>query len=300
MKKITNNQEILYIYDATMTNPNGNPDLENMPRMDLDTDINYVSDLRLKRYIRDYAKSVKGQEIFVSKNIDEKTGKEISVKAEDKVKALNDVTDCYDVRLFGGVFPVSGNNFNLTGPVQFTWGKSLHKVICTDHAITTTFKTSDKGADSTGSMGRDKRVDYSLIAFRGRLNAITATRTNLTLEDVLMLDECMIRGLNATNTRSKIGQEVRMYIRVDLKDNNYLNDLRDYISFESDTEYPKSIKDGYLNITNLLQYLNDKKDKIDCINVYVNDMLDVRIDNKKVSFVEALKETNIEVNVLED
>ena len=66
-KTIRNNSEILFIYDARMCNPNGDPDDENKPRMDYNRNINLVSDVRLKRYIRDYLMDYKGRTIFVSK-----------------------------------------------------------------------------------------------------------------------------------------------------------------------------------------------------------------------------------------
>jgi len=66
-KMIENNSEILFIYEAKMCNPNGDPDDENKPRMDYDRGINLVSDLRLKRYIRDFLMKYKNQSIFVSK-----------------------------------------------------------------------------------------------------------------------------------------------------------------------------------------------------------------------------------------
>ena len=67
MATITNNSEILFIYDAKMTNPNGDMDNENKPRMDYDTNTNLVSDVRLKRYLRDYFEKQLGEPIFITK-----------------------------------------------------------------------------------------------------------------------------------------------------------------------------------------------------------------------------------------
>ncbi len=63
---ITKNSEVLFLYDAKMTNPNGDMDNENKPRMDYDTDTNLVSDVRLKRYLRDYFETALKKEIFVT------------------------------------------------------------------------------------------------------------------------------------------------------------------------------------------------------------------------------------------
>ena len=99
---IQNNSEILFIYDAKMSNPNGDMDNENKPRMDYDTDTNLVSDVRLKRYLRDYFEKACNKEIFVTEN---------AKNAEDRGKQLNDKkikhTDMIDVRLFGAVFAIN-------------------------------------------------------------------------------------------------------------------------------------------------------------------------------------------------
>lgn len=163
-----NNSDILFIYDAKMCNPNGDPDDENKPRMDYDTETNLVSDVRLKRYIRDYLEN-KDKLIFVS----EVNGKTVDVtqrlaywvsdkiledsnekedrkkKATEIKKALGegktpdaskitelinskDLLEAFiDVRLFGATMPIKGErgeSFTFTGPVQFNWGYSLNKV----------------------------------------------------------------------------------------------------------------------------------------------------------------------------
>ncbi len=109
------NSEILFLYDAKMTNPNGDPDDENKPRMDYEKEVNLVSDVRLKRYIRDYLES-KGYEIFVAKVDGQvvdaterlkrflgKDNKLEKLSAEDMEKILQNLID---VRLFGATMPI--------------------------------------------------------------------------------------------------------------------------------------------------------------------------------------------------
>jgi CRISPR-associated protein Csh2 len=103
--KVERNSEILFIYDAKMTNPNGDMDNENKPRMDYDTDTNLVSDVRLKRYIRDYFETVKNEEIFVTDK-----AKDAKNRGGQLEKAKKTYTDLIDVRLFGAVFAASGAN----------------------------------------------------------------------------------------------------------------------------------------------------------------------------------------------
>ena len=142
-----NNSEILYLYDAKLTNPNGDPDEENRPRMDYEREINLVSDLRLKRYVRDYLLG-QGYELFVQK-VEEK-GVEKSVTAETRIKKLESMDNekildsLIDVRLFGATMPIKGDNKQFIGPVQFNWGYSLNKVEILESSITSHFASDDK------------------------------------------------------------------------------------------------------------------------------------------------------------
>ena len=294
MPIITNNSEILLITDCIDSNPNGNPDAENAPRMDEDTQKIKVSDVRNKRYIRENLKN-KGYSIFVSKDIDENTGKEKAVKADERTKMFDDVRECIDIRLFGGMFPVSKDNFSYTGPVQFSWGVSLHKAIVSDHGITTSFQPKGSSSDSAGSMGRDKRVDYALIATQGRIDANKAKNTRLTDEDLQVFDESVVNLYASTNTRSKIGQTVRLYMRVETVGNRMLKRLEEYISYVSDFEYPKSLKDGYIEVSELLDYITKKKNIISSIKVYVDDKIDIRKNGEAINLINEL--TNLGVTV---
>lgn len=298
MATITNNSEILLITDCVDANPNGNPDAENAPRVDEDTQKVKVSDVRNKRYIRENLKN-KGYSIFVSKDIDEDTGKEKAVKADERTKMFNDVRECIDIRLFGGIFTVKKENFSLTGPVQFAWGTSLHKAVISDHGITTSFKTTDNGSDSTGSMGRDKRVDYALIATQGRIDANKAKATLLTEEDLNVFDESMVNLYASANTRSKIGQTVRIYLRVETTDNHVLKRLEEYISYVSDFDYPKDLSDGYIEVSELLNYLNKKKNVIACVKAYVDDKIDIRKNGDTVDLINELTNLGLVVSNLE-
>lgn len=298
MATITNNSEILLITDCVDANPNGNPDAENAPRVDEDTQKVKVSDVRNKRYIRENLKN-KGYSIFVSKDIDEDTGKEKAVKADERTKMFNDVRECIDIRLFGGIFTVKKENFSLTGPVQFAWGTSLHKAVISDHGITTSFKTTDNGSDSTGSMGRDKRVDYALIATQGRIDANRAKATLLTEEDLNLFDESMVNLYASANTRSKIGQTVRIYLRVETTDNHVLKRLEEYISYVSDFDYPKDLSDGYIEVSELLNYLNKKKNVIACVKAYVDDKIDIRKNGDTVDLINELTNLGLVVSNLE-
>lgn len=282
-----NNSEILYIYDAKLTNPNGDPDEENRPRMDYEREINLVSDLRLKRYVRDYLID-KGFQIFVQ-SVNDKP-----VTAEGRVKALKDTTvdtilnELIDVRLFGATMPVKGDNKTFIGPVQFNWGYSLNKVELLESSITSHFSS---GADkSQGAIGKDYRVKYSLIAFSGVISGKRAEKTRLSEEDVSLLDEAMKNAIPALATRSKIGQYPRLYLRVEYIDNQIiLGDMRDYIKLKEKNESIRDIKEVTLDIEELQEFLNKNKDRIKCIHYFADDRLEIKTKEGICTMKDALK-----------
>lgn len=286
-----NNNEILFLYDAKLANPNGDPDEENRPRMDYERNLNLVSDLRLKRYIRDYLQ-YKGHDIFVRKI----EGK--SVTAESRVKELKDFTEdtilneLIDVRLFGATMPVKGDNKTFIGPVQFNWGYSLNKVELIEASITSHFATSEKA--SQGTIGKDYRVKYSLIAFSGVISGNRAEKTKLTEADLSLLDEAMKHAIPNLATRSKIGQYPRLYLRVEYKDSEtILGDLRDYIKFEAKNENVRDVKECSLEITELVSKLKNNKDKIDKIIYFADAGLEIKVDGTVSELSEALSSFNL-------
>lgn len=267
MTEVLNNSEILFLYDAKKANPNGDFDNENKPRMDWDTGTNLVSDVRLKRYIRDYLESVKGEELFVTNRAED---------AKDRVEQLGDgdVLDLIGVRLFGAV-QATGDADHLTGPVQFNWGHSLNTVELQESKTITSSFSSGKG------VGKDYRVKYSFIAFSGGINGLTARDTRLSAGDVDLLDESIVKAIPLNRTRSKIGQTPRLYLRIEMKDNEtVLNDLREYIELEYNTseENVRKIDDVILDIAELLDYLTEKENKIREINYWIDSKLKFKDD----------------------
>lgn len=283
-----NNSEILYLYDAKLTNPNGDPDEENRPRMDYEREINLVSDLRMKRYIRDYLIDM-GYELFVSK-IDGQ-----SVTAERRIEKLGKsdsdtiLDSLIDVRLFGATIPIKKNNKNFIGPVQFNWGYSLNRVELLEASITSHFASGE--GNKQGAIGKDYRVKYSFIAFSGVISGKRAEHTRLKDDDVKILDKAMRYAIPELATRSKIGQYPRLYIRVEYKDSEtILGDLRDYLKFSSNDESVRDIKEVKLDVTELKKFLIKHKDRIFKLNYFADEKLNILIDGNKVTFEEAFSE----------
>jgi len=279
-----NNSAILYLYDAKLTNPNGDPDEENRPRMDYEREINLVSDVRLKRYIRDYLLD-QGMDLFVRK-IDDK-----SLTAEARLAKLKDLTDeailkqFIDVRLFGATMPVKGDNKTFIGPVQFNWGYSLNKVELLESSITSHF-ASGEGKEQ-GTIGKDYRVKYSIIAFSGVISGKRAEKTLLQDEDIILLDEAMVKAIPLQATRSKIGQYPRLYLRVEFNDaETILGDFRDYIGLEAKTESLRAINEFVISLDRLVDYLQLHQEAIKMIYYFADPQLELLLKGERKAIEE--------------
>lgn len=285
------NNEILYLYDAKFTNPNGDPDEENRPRMDYEREINLVSDLRLKRYIRDYIYD-RGNDIFV-RRVDDKP-----VTADKRVTDLKDSSDEWilgnlvDVRMFGATMTVKRNNKTFIGPIQFNWGYSLNKVELLEASITSHFSTS--ATATQGTIGKDFRVKYSLIAFSGVISGNRAKKTMLKEEDLQLFDEAMKYAIPNLATRSKIGQYPRLYIRTEYADSEtILGDYRDYIELKEDVVSIRDINECSIAIDKLLELFDSNKEKIKNIYYFIDDRLELTLKDSRVKFEEAFKDFSI-------
>jgi len=315
-----NNSEILFLYDAVLCNPNGDIDEENKPRMDYETNRNLVSDVRLKRYIRDYLLG-KGYEIFVAqlygKTVDatkrieeflkkpelpkegdnEKPG--LLKEGDDLAQAMRDeckkeetrkkiLEEMIDVRMFGAVIAIKagtargqGEQITFTGPVQFNWGYSLNPVTINPSAsITSVFavRTGGEGAEEHGTIGKDWRVLYSLIAFHGVVSAKRGECTKLKEEDILILDNVLLQSIPVeATTRSKVGQTPRLLLRVEYKNaETFLGDFRPFVKVkgkEGELEKIRSIDDYMLEVTPLLEFLGENEKKIEKFYVWQHSSL---------------------------
>ncbi|GAC90882.1 CRISPR-associated protein Csh2 [Anoxybacillus flavithermus NBRC 109594] len=283
-----NNSDILFLYDAKLTNPNGDIDEENRPRMDYERSINLVSDVRLKRYIRDYFEQI-GKEIFVGK-VDGET-----VNATERIKRLFEKYDgkvninklskeqqtwmldqLIDVRVFGATMPLKsedkGSSMTFIGPVQFNWGYSLNKVTLVESAsITSHFGSDDK--NDGGNIGKDYRVYYSFLAFHGVISGHRAAHTRLTDEDIRLFDKAVIKSIPLSATRSKVGQYPRLYVRVEYNSPEFLvGDLRDLVSL-AETEGLRSISEVQLHVDVLVNKLLEVRDEIAYIHYWQDSNL---------------------------
>jgi CRISPR-associated protein Csh2 len=316
---VENRSELLFLYDATYANPNGDPMEENRPRIDEETGINIVTDVRLKRTIRDYFLDLIGnsdsrltnQDIFIKETRDEegflydgkKRAKDFLEKEEGKFSEMKEATQkdicskCIDIRLFGAVIPLEfkikknkseKGSITLIGPVQFRFGRSLHRVNTKFIKGTGAFASDYEGKKSMQHTFREEYIlPYSLITFYGVVNENAAKSTDLTDDDVDLLLEGIWNGTKNLITRSKFGQMPRFLMRIMYKDKNFhIGDLDKMIECipndGMEDEKIRDISEIELDISNLMKSLSKHKERIKRIDFDVDSELAFVVDDAQI------------------
>lgn len=307
--------EIVFIYDVRDANPNGDPDNSNMPRMDDDTEQNIVTDVRLKRTIRDFWLE-NGENILIraetNKEGNRKTMDDLATEflnmgsitkskaAEARAKLATDLPkEFIDVRNFGAAVTLSNANYSITGTVQFGLGRSLNKPLIKTKTITTTLaSTEEKGQ---GTFGEYHIVDYSLINFHGIASEINAKKTEYTEDDLITLFQGMWRGTKQLNTRSKFNHMPRLLIDVESKkDKTQIGDLD--LGFTLKKKEIKSVEEAHLDISNFIERIEGDQEKIKSINILHDNVLTLYEENKKIEDIKdylSKKFSEISVNWLD-
>lgn len=293
MSKELTNSEILLIYEAKLCNPNGDPDAENRPRIDPKTEVNIVTDVRLKRFFRDYIADKYGEDcVYVTKlggksvRADTRVARLIN-KKEDEVteEDCERVLELIDARLFGATVPLRGKkqgtrgaSISFIGPLQFTWGYSFHRVELVESSTITSVFAGREEAERYGTMGKDWRVYYSLIGFYGVVSGRRAKYTGMTETDLKIFDNLIWTALQVQpTTRSKIGERPHLYLRVEYKDaDTILGDLRKFITVSpKDKDVAiRDFKDLKIEFDKLLEHLDRNRAAISRIYVRTSDELE--------------------------
>lgn len=284
METIRNRSEILFLYDVKDANPNGDPVDENKPRIDEETGINIVTDVRLKRTIRDYLYEFKGQEVFVRQTYTKEN--KLRTK-EDRVKDFgqdekNIIQSCIDIRLFGATTAIEKQTMTLTGPVQFKYGRSLHKVDL-KYFKGTTVMPSREGAEQ-GTFWERYILPYSLIVFYGVVNENAARQQEipLTESDLDLMFEAMWNGTKNLISGSKFGQMPRLLLQVKYKENEnfHIGELDKLVSLTTNLgeESIRDVVDFKIEISPLVNELKKYQDRIEMIRYKVDERLNLTID----------------------
>lgn len=207
---IKNRYDFALLFDVTDGNPNGDPDAGNLPRVDAETGMGLVTDVCLKRKVRNFVHIVKGAEkpfdIFIKEKailnqlIDESHEQE-TVKAKeksgDKTEAAKKwmCSNYYDVRTFGAVMSTGKNAGQVRGPIQFTFGRSVDPVVALEHSITRMAVATEAEAEKQGgdnrTMGRKFTVPYGLYFSKGFISAHLAAQTGFNEDDLALFWEAL-------------------------------------------------------------------------------------------------------------
>lgn len=276
--------EILFLYETENANPNGDPLNENRPRYDSEENRVLVSDVRLKRTIRDYWYEYKGyngtegKDIFVRETKYEDKGKTFVADGKRRAKDFQEskqiVLDrCIDVRTFGGVLPLDKDSITLVGPTQFQMGKSLNKSDIVTEQGTGAFASGDGKGQAT--FRTEYKVPYALIGFNGIINEKAAAYSQMTDEDKALLLEGIWEGTKNLISRSKFGQTPLLLLTVEYNEPYYIGGLRQRLKLitEKNEMQLRSTDDYTLDVSVLVAELVAQKDKISSITVRIDPRL---------------------------
>ena len=207
MSELKNRIDFVYIFDVQDGNPNGDPDAGNLPRVDAETGMGLVTDVCLKRKVRNYVQTAKGQANGYDIFIKEKAVLNALIdKAHDdsEVKAAKDKTEAarmfmcknyYDIRTFGAVMSTGKNAGQVRGAIQLTFARSVDTIATAEHSITrmavATEKEAEKQNGDNRTMGRKATVPYGLYVCHGFISANLAQQTGFSEEDLELFRDAL-------------------------------------------------------------------------------------------------------------
>lgn len=268
MNELKNRIDFVYIFDVQDGNPNGDPDAGNLPRVDAETGMGIVTDVCIKRKVRNYVQVAKGlangYDIFVKEkavlnNEIDKAHDDAKVKAaQNKIAAARQYMceHYYDIRTFGAVMSTGKNAGQVRGPIQLTFARSVNPVATSEHSITRIAVATPKEAESQNgenhTMGRKATIPYGLYVCHGFISANLALQTGFTEDDLALffdalknmfdLDRSAARGLMSA-------QKLIVFRHASELGNAPANKLFDLVKIEKTTnDVPRSFKDYAVSI----------------------------------------------------
>ena len=219
MSELKNRIDFVYIFDVQDGNPNGDPDAGNLPRVDAETGMGLVTDVCIKRKVRNYVQvakgCAKGYDIFIkekavlNKAIDAAHDDEGVKNAADKTTAARDwmCKTFYDIRTFGALMTTGKNAGQVRGPIQLTFARSIDPIAATEHSITRMAVATEKEAEKQGgenhTMGRKATVPYGLYVCHGFISANLANQTGFTEEDLTLFWDALINMFDVDRSAAR-------------------------------------------------------------------------------------------------
>lgn len=279
MAEIKNRIDFIYIFDVQDGNPNGDPDAGNLPRVDAETGMGLVTDVCLKRKIRNYvqvakageegndilvkSKEFSGEEVFINGEIrkvyKEDLGLDLKVKDKapaDKV-AAGRAAMCkrfFDVRTFGAVLSTGANAGQVRGAVQMTFARSLDMIVSEEHALTVcAARDEDKPYDAqVGIQGRKATVPYGLYVCHGFVSANLAQQTGFSEDDLNLLWDALRNMFDVDRSAARglmSAQKLIVFKHDSVLGNAPANKLFDLVKVEKlCSGAPRSFKDYSITI----------------------------------------------------
>ena len=275
---IKNRFEFVILFDVENGNPNGDPDAGNMPRIDPESGYGLVTDVCLKRKIRNYVETVKeneeGYQIYIREDVplnrsDKKAFEYLNIDADDnkKLKELKKkdpdadlkirdfmCRNFYDIRTFGAVMTTfvkaSLNCGQVRGPVQLGFARSIDPIVSQEITITrVAITTEDDAANKSTEMGRKNIVPYALYRAEGYISANLARKvTGFSEEDLELLWEAIVNMFEHDHSAARGKMAVRRLIV--FKHSKELGDCPSYKLFDAvevkrkeDVVYPRKYQD---------------------------------------------------------
>jgi CRISPR-associated protein Csd2 len=202
---MNNRYDFLFIFDCQDANPNGDPDAGNLPRIDVETGQGLVTDVCLKRKVRNFvaltANGATGKRIYftdgsVLNDLQQEAQNAVGIPASESKTPKNGKKDqatawmCenyYDVRTFGAVMSTEINCGQVRGPVQLSFARSIDPIVASEHAITRSSVTNKKDVEKERTMGRKFTIPYGLYKAQGFVNPFLAVQTGFNDEDLELL-----------------------------------------------------------------------------------------------------------------
>jgi len=276
MTTIFNRYEFVLLYDVENGNPNGDPDAGNMPRIDPETGHGIVTDVCLKRKIRNYIEMVQGDttgyRIYVKEGIPLNQNhveayKAVDLPTEDKkFKAKPDAvqrarnwmcTNFFDVRTFGAVMSTGLNCGQVRGPVQINFSRSIDPIVQQEVTITRLTVTREEEAEKERTMGRKHIVPYGLYRAEGYVSAKLANDPNkgtgFSEEDLQLVWDALINMFEHDHSAAR-GKMASRKLFV-FKHESDLGNAPSHLLFERvnverkpDVTVPRSFSDYIVNV----------------------------------------------------
>lgn len=201
--------DFMFVFDAKNANPNGDPDAGNMPRIDPETGKGVITDVCLKRKIRNYVQlkyqdgvnhRIYFKDAVVLNNLNKEAydaaGLSPAKELPKELKKARELTtfmcrNFYDIRTFGAVMTTDVNCGQVRGPVQLSFANSLDPIFIAEHAITRSSVTNEKDVAKVRTMGRKYTIPYGLYVAYGFVNPRLAAETGFNEDDLALLWEAL-------------------------------------------------------------------------------------------------------------